>query len=68
MMSNDLASCSCWTAKSISVNGKKYCQGHIYITDNRPVEPLDKCIHCNKWIGNRKALKRYADSVLHQDG
>lgn len=67
MMNKDLTEWACWTAKSINVNGKDYCQGHIVITDKNPVRPLNKCVHCTQWIGNRKAVER-GNLVLHQDG
>lgn len=56
MMNKDLTEWACWTAKGINVNGKDYCQGHIIITDANPVRPLDKCYHCTRWIGNRRAI------------
>lgn len=58
MMNKDLTEWACWTAKSINVNGKDYCQGHIVITDEKPVRPLNKCLHCTEWIGNRRAVDR----------
>lgn len=56
MMNKDLTEWACWTAKGINVNGKDYCQGHIIITDTKPVRPLNKCQHCTRWIGNRRAV------------
>lgn len=47
---------ACWTANTLNVNGKEFCLGHIIITDEKPVRPLNKCLHCTQWIGNRRAI------------
>lgn len=56
MMNKAWTEWECDTAKGINVNGKDYCQGHIIIPDEKPVTPLNKCLHCTRWIGNRKAI------------
>lgn len=56
MMNKDLTEWACYTAKNINVNGKDYCNGHIIITDENPVRPLNKCLHCTQWLGNRRAI------------
>lgn len=66
MMNKDLLSWACWTAKTINVNGKNYCMGHIAVPDNSPVHPINKCLHCQEWIGNRRAIVN-GNLVLHQN-
>lgn len=56
MMNKDLLSLACWTAKTINVYEKNYCMGHIAVPDNSPVHPINKCLHCREWIGNRRAI------------
>lgn len=66
-MNKDLLEWACWTAKEIDVYGKRYCIGHIAMPNSKPGSPINKCLHCTQWIGNRRTVER-GNLVLHQDG